>query len=87
MNTTPPSIEISTITCRWGFTLADGFQGKGCSSRSLIQKLKTSCVMHDASYTAVFQLSGSLDVILELLSKMGYAASASEIHLTSHDLN
>lgn len=60
-------------SCRWGFVVAEGLSGKGSGSRSLLHKLKTGCLMHDASYHAVFQMSASLNDMFRLLSEMRYA--------------
>jgi hypothetical protein len=42
----------------WGHSLAIGAPGRGRGSRSFLHNLREHCVMHDASYWGVIQLSG-----------------------------
>ncbi len=60
------------IASRWGFMLAAGASRKCHGSRNLLHKLRTGCVMHDASYHAVLQISATQEAIFQLLSKMWF---------------
>ena len=50
--------------------LAAGASRKCHGSRNLLHKLRTGCVMHDASYHAVLQISATQEAMFQLLSRM-----------------
>ena len=44
---------------RWGHVLAGGQAGAGRGSRSLLSRLKSGCILHDASYHVPLEISAS----------------------------
>ncbi|KAK9857242.1 hypothetical protein WJX84_004791 [Apatococcus fuscideae] len=82
---------------RWDHVLAEGQCGAGKGSRSLLNKLRTGCVLHDASYHVPIEIAGSkadLSLLLlsvcpagdvqKVLNKQAFWAGRSEVALMLH---
>ncbi|KAK9846984.1 hypothetical protein WJX84_000601 [Apatococcus fuscideae] len=52
---------------RWAHVLAEGEVGAGQGSHSLISKLKTGCILHDASYHVPLEISATRSDLSALL--------------------
>eukprot|EP00884_Botryococcus_braunii_P020903 jgi/Botrbrau1/7497/Bobra.0095s0033.1 len=64
---------------RWGTVLAGGAAGKGLGSRSLLHKLHSGLVLHDASYLCPFQLEGPQASLIAGLGLLCEARSIARI--------
>ncbi|KAJ0976408.1 hypothetical protein J5N97_018373 [Dioscorea zingiberensis] len=59
-----------TMVKLWGFYLPLGLHGRGRGSRSILKRLKSGTLVHDASYCCPIQLDGPEDSILSVLKNV-----------------